>query len=237
MQLVVGLGNPGTKYKNNRHNIGFMAADEIVRRHGLSMPRTKFRGELSEGDIDGEKIFVLKPATFMNESGRSVGEALRFFKLSAENVIVIYDEIDLATAKIRVKQGGGHAGHNGLRSIDSHLDDKNYWRVRLGIGHPGEKSQVSNYVLSNFSEQDREWVEREISAVADELPLLINGQVNDFASRVTMAAQDKPKPTTPKFAAKPETMTTNTQPAPDEAPETALGKALSRAINRSRGRE
>jgi len=237
MRLVVGLGNPGPKYKNNRHNIGFVAADEIVRRHGLSASRTKFQGIISEGDIAGEKVLVLKPATFMNESGRSVGEALRFYKLSAEDVIVIYDEIDLAAAKVRVKQGGGHAGHNGLRSIDAHLNDKNYWRVRLGIGHPGEKSQVSNHVLGDFSKQDREWVEREITAVADALPLLLDGQANDFASRVAMAVQGKSDATTSKVSVKPEITTTNTRPASDEASETALGQALSRAMNRLRGRE
>jgi PTH1 family peptidyl-tRNA hydrolase len=238
MRLVVGLGNPGPKHKNNRHNIGFMAADEIVRRHRLSAPRTKFHGDISEGDIAGEKVLVLKPATFMNESGRSVGDAVRFYKLSAEDVLVIYDEIDLAAAKLRVKQGGGHAGHNGLRSIDAHLNDQNYWRVRLGVGHPGEKSQVSNHVLGDFSKQDRQWVEQELSAVADELPLLLQGQPNDFTSRVGMAVQDQTgnnkktdTPVTDRVTA------THNRPAPDETTETALGSALSRAMDRLRGRE
>lgn len=237
MRLVVGLGNPGPKYRNNRHNIGFMAADEIVRRHGLSAPRSKFQGEVSEGEIGGDKVMVLKPATFMNESGRSVGEAVRFYKLNTEDVFVIYDEIDLAAAKIRVKQGGGHAGHNGLRSIDAHLSDKNYWRVRLGIGHPGEKSQVSNHVLGDFSKQDRLWVERELDALAAELPLLLSGETNDLMSRVAMAAQggkaNKPAETpAPPAEARHE----HGNPAV-KADETALGQALSRAMNRLRGRD
>ncbi|MEK9797120.1 MAG: aminoacyl-tRNA hydrolase, partial [Alphaproteobacteria bacterium] len=123
MRLVVGLGNPGPKHQNQRHNIGFMAADEIVRRHGLSLPRARFQGDMSEGEIAGDKILVLKPMTFMNESGRAVGEAVRFYKLAVEDVFVIYDELDLAAAKLRVKQGGGNAGHNGMRSIDAHLSD------------------------------------------------------------------------------------------------------------------
>ena len=241
MRLVVGLGNPGPKYRNNRHNIGFMAADEIVRRHGLSAPRSKFQGDLSEGDIAGERVLVLKRATFMNESGRAVGEAVRFYKLAIDDVIVIYDEIDLAAEKIRVKQGGGHAGHNGLRSIDAHLGDKNYWRVRLGIGHPGDKSQVSNHVLGDFSKHDQAWVARELSAVADEFPLLLEGRVNDFMSRVAMATRGAPS--APRDAgagpARP------TEPVPgqtgtktdDSSAETALGNALSRAMNRLRGRD
>jgi len=237
MRLVVGLGNPGPKYRNNRHNIGFMAADEIVRRHGLSAPRTKFQGDISEGDIAGERVLVLKPATFMNESGRSVGEAVRFYKLSPEDVIVIYDEIDLAAEKVRVKQGGGHAGHNGLRSIDAHLSDKNYWRVRLGIGHPGDKSQVSNHVLGDFSKQDQNWVARELSAVADELPLLLDGQVNDFMSRVAMATRgNRSAPEAPDTH--PERAHARTETKTDKSSnETALGNALSRAMNRLRGRE
>ena len=235
MRMVVGLGNPGPKYRNNRHNIGFMAADEIVRRHRLSAPRSKFQGDISEGDIGGERLLVLKPATFMNESGRSVGDAVRFYKLAPEDIIVIYDEIDLAAEKIRVKQGGGHAGHNGLRSIDAHLGDKNYWRVRLGVGHPGDKSQVSNHVLGDFSKQDRVWVERELAAVADELPLLLSGQTNDFMSRVAMGAPKKQ--TAEPVSAAPKNKPTNPGESRNSAEETAMGSALSRVINRLRGRE
>ncbi len=238
MRLVVGLGNPGPKHKNQRHNIGFMAADEIIRRHNLSAPRAKFQGDVSEGDIAGEKVIVLKPTTFMNESGRAVGEAVRFYKLSAEDVIVIYDEIDLAAGKIRVKQGGGHAGHNGLRSIDAHLGDKNYWRVRLGIGHPGDKARVSGHVLGDFSKADRDWVERELTAVADELPSLLDGQAGDFMSRVSMAVQGDrgadDAPSAPPRETGPGAGHTPDSGKPDE---TALGSALSRAMNKLRGRD
>ena len=188
MRMVVGLGNPGPKYRNNRHNIGFMAADEIVRRHRLSAPRSKFQGDISEGDIGGERVLVLKPATFMNESGRSVGDAVRFYKLAPEDIIVIYDEIDLAAEKIRVKQGGGHAGHNGLRSIDSHIG-KDYWRVRLGVGHPGDKGRVTGHVLRDFSKADKQWVDKTLDAVADAIPYLLNSDSSAFTSRVALLTQ------------------------------------------------
>ncbi|MEP4379884.1 MAG: aminoacyl-tRNA hydrolase [Alphaproteobacteria bacterium] len=247
MRLVVGLGNPGPKHRNNRHNIGFMAADEIVRRHGLSAPRAKFQGDVSEGQIGAERVIVLKPATFMNESGRAVGEAVRFYKLAPEDVIVIYDEIDLVAAKLKVKQGGGHAGHNGLRSIDAHLGDKNYWRVRLGVGHPGDKAQVKNYVLGDFSKADQNWLTAELAAVAEELPALFEDRASDFMSRVAMAVQGS----APKDASRAPGKTTaanstaggatNTKaaaaPAAPSEPETAIGNALSRAMNRLRGRD
>jgi len=247
MRLVVGLGNPGPKHQNNRHNIGFMAADEIVRRHGLSAPRAKFQGDVSEGQIGDERVIVLKPATFMNESGRAVGEAVRFYKLAPADVIVIYDEIDLAAAKLRVKQGGGNAGHNGLRSIDAHLGDKNYWRVRLGVGHPGDKAQVKNYVLGDFAKADQGWLSRELAAVAAELPALFEGRASDFMSRVTMAVQgaadqeprgDKPGHDRPTAKNTPTNEAGRAaEPAPTSEPETALGNALSRAMNRLRGRD
>jgi len=243
MRLVVGLGNPGPKHQNNRHNIGFMAADEIVRRHSLSAPRAKFQGDVSEGQIGGERVIVLKPATYMNESGRAVGEAVRFYKLAPADVIVIYDEIDLAAAKLRVKQGGGNAGHNGLRSIDAHLGDKNYWRVRLGVGHPGDKTQVKNYVLGDFSKADQGWLNRELAAVADELPALFEDRASDFMSRVAMAVQGADKGETKQATDKsaPAKNTTNTKasaaPVAPSEPETAVGNALSRAMNRLRGRD
>lgn len=240
MRLVVGLGNPGPKHRNNRHNIGFMAADEIVRRHGLSAPRAKFQGDVSEGQIAGERVIVLKPATFMNESGRAVGEAVRFYKLVAEDVIVIYDEIDLVAAKLRVKQGGGHAGHNGLRSIDAHLGDKNYWRVRLGVGHPGDKAQVKNYVLGDFSRADQDWLGRELAAVADELPALFEGRASDFMSRVAMAVHGASQADTKNETAADEKAATSDSaaaPAASSEPDTAMGNALSRAMNRLRGRD
>lgn len=244
MRLVVGLGNPGPKHKNNRHNIGFMAADEIVRRHGLSAPRAKFQGDVSEGQIGGERVIVLKPATFMNESGRAVGEAVRFYKLAPADVIVIYDEIDLVAAKVRVKQGGGNAGHNGLRSIDAHLGDKNYWRVRLGVGHPGDKAQVKNYVLGDFAKADQGWLTRELAAVADELPALFENRASDFMSRVAMATQGGTgQNATDQAPAKPgAARTTNdinaaAAPTAPSEPDTAMGNALSRAMNRLRGRD
>ncbi len=251
MRLVVGLGNPGPKHQNNRHNIGFMAADEIVRRHGLSAPRARFQGDVSEGQIGGERVIVLKPATYMNESGRAVGEAVRFYKLTPADVIVIYDEIDLVAAKVRVKQGGGNAGHNGLRSIDAHLSDKNYWRVRLGVGHPGDKSRVKDYVLGDFSKADQGWLNRELAAVANELPALFEDRASDFMSRVSMAVQGDIKGDTNQAPGKPGATkntakntagnTTNTKataaPAAPSEPETAVGNALSRAMNRLRGRD
>ncbi len=237
MRLVVGLGNPGPKHRNNRHNIGFMAADEIVRRHGLSAPRAKFQGDVSEGQIGGERVIVLKPATYMNESGRAVGEALRFYKLAPEDVIVIYDEIDLVAAKLRVKQGGGHAGHNGLRSIDAHLGDKNYWRVRLGVGHPGDKAQVKNYVLGDFSKADQDWLTRELSAVADELPALFEGRASDFMSRVAMAVHGQDEPAQQTSAKSKTDKKAAAVPTAPSEPDTAVGNALSRAMNRLRGRD
>lgn len=233
MRLVVGLGNPGPKYRDNRHNIGFMAADAIVRRHGLSAPRSKFQADVSEGQIAGERVIVLKPMTFMNESGRAVGEAVRFFKLPVEDVFVIYDEIDLAAAKVRVKQGGGNAGHNGLRSIDTHLPDKNYWRVRLGIGHPGDKSRVQSHVLGNFAKADRDWLARELDAIAAELPLLFEGRASDFMSRVAMAT----RPVNPDRSAGTADTPRDAAPSPpaDTGPGTALGGAFARAVRRLRG--
>jgi len=158
MFLVVGLGNPGQTYTDNRHNIGFMAVDEIVRRHGFSPWRAKFQGEMSDGVVDGQKVIALKPMTYMNESGRSILSAASFYKVRPEDIIVFHDEIDLVPGKLRVKRGGGHAGHNGLRSIHAHLG-ANYARVRMGVGHPGEKDQVKNYVLRDFAKADDAWLD------------------------------------------------------------------------------
>jgi len=154
MFLVVGLGNPGQAYTDNRHNIGFMAADDIVRRHGFSPWRSKCHGEIAKGPFNGDKVIVLKPRTYMNESGRSVLAAATFYKIKPENIIVFHDEIDLAPGKLRVKRGGGHAGHNGLRSIHAGIG-ANYARVRMGVGHPGDKEQVKNYVLRDFAKADK----------------------------------------------------------------------------------
>lgn len=192
MKLVVGLGNPGPKYERTRHNIGFRALDEIARRHGFHGAREKFNGLVAEGDIDGERVIALKPQTFMNNSGESVAPAARFYKIAPEDVVVIYDELDLAQGKMRVKRGGGNAGHNGLRSVDAHLG-VDYWRVRLGIGHPGAKDLVLGYVLQNFSTEEESWLDRLLPALAEALPLLLGRQDSAFMSKVALLA-DPPAP-------------------------------------------
>lgn len=188
MLLLVGLGNPGAEYARNRHNIGFMAVEEIARRHGFSPWRKRFQGQSAEGTVGGDKVLALEPLTFMNVSGQSVVAALQFFKLKPENVVVIHDELDLPPGRIRVKKGGGHGGHNGLRSIDSHIG-KDYWRIRLGIGHPGDKNQVSGYVLHDFAKADQTWLDPLIDAVADAFPLMAQGQPENFMNKVTLATQ------------------------------------------------
>ena len=165
MKLIVGLGNPGGQYARNRHNIGFMALDRIQERHGLSQWKRRFQGAVSEGTVDGARVLLLKPGTYMNESGRAVGEAARFLKLKTSDIIVLHDELDLAPGRLRVKTGGGNAGHNGLRSITAHLDNE-YQRVRLGIGHPGHKDLVSGYVLHDFAKADAEWLDPLLDAIA-----------------------------------------------------------------------
>jgi PTH1 family peptidyl-tRNA hydrolase len=192
MILLVGLGNPGPKYAQNRHNIGFMAVDAIVRRHSFSPERTRFQGLVSEGTLAGEKVLVLKPMTYMNESGRSVGEAMRFFKLEPEHVVVFHDELDLAPGKLRIKTGGGHGGHNGLRSIDAHIGP-NYRRIRLGIGHPGDKERVLGHVLGDFAKADMKWLEPFLDAIASEAPLLAEGRFNSFANRVHLLLNPEPE--------------------------------------------
>ncbi|MDP1699915.1 MAG: aminoacyl-tRNA hydrolase [Aestuariivirga sp.] len=192
MFLLVGLGNPGTKYAGNRHNIGFMAVDEIVRRHGFSPWRKKFHGEISEGILGTEKTLILKPLTFMNESGQAVGEAIRFLGMEPEQVIVIYDEIDLMAGKVRVKLGGGAAGHNGIRSITAHIGPY-YTRVRLGVGHPGDKTLVHPHVLSDFAKADKVWLTPLLDAVADYAALLIEGDTATFQNKVHLALAPAPE--------------------------------------------
>jgi len=190
MRLFVGLGNPGAKYAHNRHNIGFMAIDEIARRHGFAPWRRRFQGQTSEGSIDGEKVVLLRPEIFMNESGRAVQEAANFFKLGVDDVIVFQDELELPAAKLRVKVGGGIAGHNGLRSISAHIGNE-YRRVRLGIGHPGIKELVHGHVLSDFAKDDRPWVEALCAAIADNVGLLASGKDSTFQNKVHLAMQAK----------------------------------------------
>jgi PTH1 family peptidyl-tRNA hydrolase len=196
MLLLVGLGNPGPKYEQNRHNIGFMAADEIVRRHSFGAFKAKFQGLIAEGTLGSEKTLMLKPTTFMNESGRSVGEAMRFYKLEPSNVMVLHDELDLAFGKLRVKAGGGVAGHNGLRSIAQHIGP-DFGRVRIGIGHPGSKERVHGHVLSDFSKTERDIAADLVDAIAEAAPLLAKGDDGAFMSKVALALnppKHNPKP-------------------------------------------
>lgn len=199
MLLLVGLGNPGARYAGTRHNIGFMAADLIVRRHGFSPWRRRFQGEAAEGSLDAVRTLALKPQTFMNESGRAVGEAMKFYKLTPEDVVVLYDEIDLAPGKVKVKKGGGAAGHNGIRSIDAHIGP-DFWRVRLGVGHPGDKSRVHGYVLSDFAKADQAWLEKLLDAVSDAMPLMARKQDGRFMSRVALLTQPPPEKKPPPAA-------------------------------------
>ncbi|WLB55480.1 aminoacyl-tRNA hydrolase [Bradyrhizobium japonicum] len=190
MRLFVGLGNPGAKYARNRHNIGFMAVDEIARRHGFSPWRRRFQGETSEGALGTERIILLKPTTYMNDSGRSVQEAASFFKIAPGDVTVFHDELELPPGKVRVKIGGGIAGHNGLRSISAHIGN-DYRRVRLGIGHPGVKELVHGHVLSDFAKTDNDWVATLCEAVAEHAALVAKGTDATFANRVHLAMQAK----------------------------------------------
>ncbi|MEQ8900425.1 MAG: aminoacyl-tRNA hydrolase [Roseovarius sp.] len=194
MQLFVGLGNPGAKYAGNRHNIGFMAVDRIAEDHRFGPWRTKFQGHVTEGVLEGEKVILLKPGTFMNLSGQSVGEAMRFYKLTPVDVTVFHDELDLAPGKLRVKTGGGHAGHNGLRSIHAHIGAE-YARVRLGIGHPGHKDRVAGYVLQDFAKADQDWLDDMMRGIADGAPWLAQGKADRFQNAVAQRmTPPRPKP-------------------------------------------
>ncbi len=197
MLLVVGLGNPGPDYARNRHNIGFMAADAIVRRHGLGRFRRKFHGEIAEGQVAGRRILVLKPSTYMNDSGRAVAAACGFYRLTPEDVLVLHDEIDLAAGKVRIKDGGGHAGHNGLRSIHAHIG-ADYRRVRVGVGHPGDRDRVKSHVLKDFAKADDVWLEKLLDSIAHHFPLLVGGDDLSFMSKVALDLQP-PRPKKPKL--------------------------------------
>jgi len=194
MRLVVGLGNPGPKYVANRHNVGFLAVNAIVRRHSFGPFKSRFQGLIAEGTVAGVPLHILKPMTFMNESGRAVGEVVRFYKLAPSEVLVIHDELDLAPGKVKVKQGGGSAGHNGLRSIDAHIGP-DYWRLRIGIGHPGDPNLVYPYVLSDFFAEDVIWLEKLIPAIAEALPLILSGDDNRFMTKLALLTKPpRPKP-------------------------------------------
>jgi len=189
MLLWVGLGNPETGMARNRHNIGFMALDVIAIRHGFSPWRRRFKGLTAEGTINGEKIMALKPMTYMNASGEAVQQAAAFYKLPADAITAFHDELDLVPGKLRVKFDGGAAGHNGLRSMDRQLGTSDYWRVRLGIGHPGSKERVLPYVLGDFSKEDVGWLIPFLDAIADTAGLLASGNAPDFMTRVALLTQ------------------------------------------------
>jgi peptidyl-tRNA hydrolase, PTH1 family len=203
MKLFVGLGNPGEKYRANRHNIGFMALDRIAERHGFGPWRKKFQGLTSEGTIGGERVTLLKPETYMNDSGRSVGEAQRFLKIPLSEIYVFHDELDLAPGKVKVKAGGGNAGHNGLRSISAHTENE-YKRVRLGIGHPGSKDAVIHYVLNDFAKSERDWLNALLDAVANAAPFLAKGDDARFLSEVARTTQEDDEPSPRKAERAPE---------------------------------
>lgn len=232
MLLFVGLGNPGAKYAGNRHNIGFMAVDRIADDHGFGPWKAKFQGEIAEGQLGGRKVMLLKPATFMNLSGQSVGEAMRFFKLEPGDVTVFHDELDLAPGKVRVKTGGGHAGHNGLRSIHQHIGEA-YQRVRLGIGHPGRKELVAQYVLQDFAKADGAWLDDLMRGISDGATDLAAGHkdrfLNAIAQRVAPARATPARPPETPVAAP------RARPAvkPDE-PATDSRSPLQRLVDRFR---
>jgi PTH1 family peptidyl-tRNA hydrolase len=188
MWLLVGLGNPGSGYARNRHNVGFMALDEIAKHIGCGPWKAKFQGRLTEGRIGRQKVLLLKPETYMNLSGQSVGEALHFHKIEPENLIVFHDDLDLAAGKVRVKLGGGHGGHNGLRSLDAHIGPS-YHRVRLGIGHPGAKELVHGYVLQDFAAEDTLWLKLLLKALGDNINLLLEGDEAGYMNKLALAVK------------------------------------------------
>ena len=188
MRLIVGLGNPGSEYAHNRHNVGFMAVDAIARRYGFGPVRKRFSGETAEGNVVVHKVLLLKPLTYMNDSGRAIAEAAHFYKIDTADVVVLHDELDLVPGKVRTKTGGGAAGHNGLRSTDAAIG-QNYLRVRIGIGHPGDKSRVTPYVLGNFAKDERPMIEAVNDAIAEALPLLLNGDEAGFMTRVALKTE------------------------------------------------
>ena len=203
MKLWVGLGNPGVKYAGNRHNIGFMALDRIAEDHGFAPWRRAFQGQVAEGRIGSEKIALLKPETFMNNSGQSVGEAMRFWKLVPSDITVFHDELDLAPGKLRLKTGGGHAGHNGLRSMHAHIGEA-YDRVRLGIGHPGHKDRVAGYVLSDFAKAEGDWLDDLMRGITDGAQALASGDGPRFLNAVAQrTAPPRPSTGTARPAASP----------------------------------
>ncbi|MFS4582185.1 aminoacyl-tRNA hydrolase [Phaeobacter sp. C3_T13_0] len=249
MKLFVGLGNPGAKYAGNRHNIGFMALDQIATDHGFSPWRSKFQAQISEGLLDRTKVLLVKPQTFMNLSGQPVGETMRFYKLDPGDVTVLHDELDLAPGKARVKQGGGHAGHNGLRSIHSHIG-ADYERVRLGIGHPGHKDAVAGYVLRDFTKADEAWLDDLMRGISDGAAHLAAGDGGKFMNAVALrvapprssksGAAQKAQDTKPAQTKTPPTEASNAQkkqaapakPSAQDATGDAPHSAIARLLNK-----
>ena len=225
MKLLVGLGNPGAKYAGNRHNIGFMAVDRVAADHGFAPWRSKFQGQVSEGRFGSDKVILLKPETFMNLSGQSVGEAMRFHKLEPADVVVFHDEIDLAPGKVRLKSGGGHAGHNGLRSIHGHIG-ADYDRVRLGVGHPGHKDAVPGYVLRDFPKADQDWLDDVLRGISDGIAELVAGHGDKFLNAVALRVAPPRSSTTKVKAEKP-------APEPEPEPEDTRS-ALQKLVDRFR---
>ncbi|MBZ0129789.1 MAG: aminoacyl-tRNA hydrolase [Rhodobacteraceae bacterium] len=227
MQLFVGLGNPGGKYAGHRHNVGFMALDRIAADHGFGPWKAKFQGQISEGRLGGTKVLLLKPETFMNLSGQSVGAALRFHKLEPGDVVVFHDELDLAPGKVRAKTGGGHAGHNGLRSLHSHIGAE-YRRVRIGIGHPGHKDSVSGYVLHDFAKSDADWLEDVLGGISDGAADLAAGDAAGFMNAVGL----KVKP--PRAKAEPKASAPRTAEPRKDEPVADTRSALQKLVDRFR---
>ena len=233
MIILAGLGNPGGKYAHHRHNVGFMAVDAIADAHNFGPARQKFDAEIREGVLDGpagrEKALVLKPLTYMNDSGRAVQKAMQFYKLAQSDIVVFYDELDLVPGKLKVKTGGGAAGHNGIRSIDAHVGN-NFRRVRIGIGHPGDKSRVTNHVLGNFAKADQDWLAPMLDAIAKAAPFLTNNDDNRFATAVAqhLAPAKQPKEqTSPPTKANADN---KLAPTP-KSPFASLGKLFGRSEN------
>lgn len=236
MLLLVGLGNPGDKYARHRHNVGFMAADAIADAHGFGPSRSKFQGALREGLLGGEKTLILKPQTYMNDSGRSVGEAARFYKIEPDRIIVFYDELDLAPGKLRVKTGGGAAGHNGIRSIDSHIGN-GFRRVRIGIGHPGDKSRVTGHVLGDFSKADQDWLTQMLDAIASAAPQLAENDSNKFATAVAQRLAPNKEHARPRREPGMRVIDDRTDRKNPDAPKTSETNPFADAFNKLLGKK
>lgn len=235
MRLFVGLGNPGAKYARNRHNIGFMAVERIAEDHGFGPWRAKFQGQLSEGRLGTEKVALLKPETFMNLSGQSVSEATRFFKLEPADVTVFHDEIDLAPGRLKVKAGGGHAGHNGLRSIHAHIGEA-YQRIRMGVGHPGRKEAVAGYVLHDFAKADEAWLDDMLRGISDGAAALAQGDAAKFQNAVALRTNPPRSSGGDKASAPEKPEIPPPRPEPEARPESApdARSPLQRLVDRFR---